>query len=199
MNPEASIVKAPVARRGVAGAAVVLALAAAACGSGGGSGVAARTVPAGRWTTTLCSNVQRYGKATERPFLVFQGLHLEFSYGVPKQSDVRTKEMNASAAIVDATDRLIADTQAAGVPRTAHGKRFTDEFVSALQELRESVAHVHDQATSLPTGSSRAGKDAELSPQIGAALGQLAKRLRADKAANGAGLDLSCGGASHAS
>src|SRR6185437_14102797 len=71
--------------------------------------------------------------------------------------------------------------------------------VPASGWVRDSVADVHDQATSLPTGSSRAGKEAELSPQIGAALGQLAKRLRADKAANGAGLDLSCGGASHAS
>jgi hypothetical protein len=199
MNPETSIVKAPAARRGVAAAAIVLALAAAACGSGGGSGVAARTVPAGRWTTTLCSNLERYGKATKRPFLVFQGLHLEFTYGVPKQSDVRAKQMDASAAIVDATDRLIADTQAVGVPRTAHGKPFTDELVSALRELRDSIAHVHDQATSLPTGSGRADRDAELSPQIGAALGQLGKRLRADQAANGAGLDLSCGGSSPAS
>lgn len=122
-----------------------------------------------------------------------QGLHLEFTYGVPKRSDVRTKQMNASAAIVHATDQLIADAQAAGVPRTAHGRFFTDELVSALRELRDSVAHVHDQAASLPTGSGRADKDAELSPQIGAALERVGTRLRADKAANGAGLDLSCG------
>ncbi len=32
-------------------------------------------------TTVLCSNLQRDGKATKRPFLVFQGLHLEFAYG----------------------------------------------------------------------------------------------------------------------
>lgn len=60
------------------------------------------------------------------------------------------------------------------------------------------IAHVHDQARSLPTGSGRADNDAELSPQIGAALEQLGRRLRADKAANGAGLDLSCRGSSHA-
>jgi hypothetical protein len=173
-------------------AAVVLALAAPACGNGG-SGVAARTVPAGRWASTLCGNLERYGHATTRPFLVFQGLHLEFAYGVPKRSDVRTKQMRASAAIVRATDELIADVQAAGVPRTAHGKPLTDQLVSALRELRDSVAHVHDEATSLPAGSGRADEDAELSPQIGAALGQLATRLRAAKAANGAGLDLSCG------
>ena len=190
MNP----VNTRAARRSVANAvAVILALSAAACGGGGGSGVAATTVPAGRWASTLCTSLDRYGKATRRPFLVFQGLHLEFTYGVPRRSDVRIKQMNASAAIVDATDRLIADAQAAGVPRTAHGKSFTDELVSSLRELRDSVANVHDQATSLPTGSSRADKEAELSPQIGAALEQLAKRLRADKAANGAGLDLSCG------
>ena len=187
-----SIARAPAARRSVAGAIFVLALAAAACGSGGGSGVAARTVPAGRWASSLCSSLERYGKATNRPFLVFRGLHLEFTYGVPRRSDVRTKQMNASAAIVDATDRLIADSQAAGVPRTAHGKSFTDELVSALRELRDSVADVREQATSLPSGSGRADKDAELSPQIGAALEQVGKRLRADRAANGAGLDLSC-------
>jgi hypothetical protein len=101
--------------------------------------------------------------------------------------------VKASAAIVRATDRLISDTQAAGVPTTGHGRLFVDELVSALQELRDSVAHVHDQATSLPAGSGRADKDAELSPQIGAALEQLGKRVRADKAANGAGLDLMCG------
>jgi len=173
-------------------AVVVLSLAAAACGSGG-TGVAARTVPAGRWAKGLCGSLERYGRATRQPFLVFQGLHLEFDYGVPKRSDVRTKEMKASAAIVRSTDELIAETQAGGVPRTAHGKPFTDQLVAALRELRDSVAHVHDQATSLPAGSGRADKDAELSPQIGAALEQLATRLRADKAANGAGLDLSCG------
>lgn len=181
-------------RRSVASTAVaVLVLTAVACGSGGGSGVAATTVPAGRWAGSLCTSLERYDTATKRPFLTFQALHLEFTYGVPKQSDVRTKQLNASAAIVDATDRLIADMQAAGVPKTAHGKPFADELVSALRELRDSVADVHDQASSLPTGTGRADKDAELSPQIGAALEQLAKRLRADKSANGAGLDLRCG------
>ena len=188
MNP----VNTRTARRSVASAVmIVLTLTAAACGSGGG--VAATTVPAERWTDTLCTNLERYEKATKRPFLVFQGLHLEFRYGVPKRSDVRTKQLNASAAIVDATDRLIADTQSAGVPKTAHGRPFADEFVSALRELRESVADVHDQASSLPTGTARANKDAELSPELGAALEQLAKRLRADKAEHGGGLDLSCG------
>jgi hypothetical protein len=181
-------------RSSVASAAVVvLALAAAACGSGAGSGVAASTVPAGQWVDTLCSKLERYDKTTMQSFLVFQGLHLQFKYGVPKQSDVRNKEMKASAAIVQATDQLIADAQAAGVPKTAHGKAFTDELVSALQELRDSVARVHDQATSLPTGSDRADQGAELSPQIGAALEQLGTRLDADKVTNGAGIDLTCG------
>jgi len=194
MHAEHSIARASAARRSTASAVVVgLALAAAACGSGGGSGVAATTVPPARWANTLCSGLERYDKATRRPFLVFQGLHLEFTYGVPKRSDVRAKQMNASAAIVRATDQLIADTQAAGVPRTAHGKSFTDELVSALRELRDSVAHVHDQATSLSAGSGPADKDAELSPQIGAALERVGTRIRADKAANGTGLDLSCG------
>jgi len=192
MRAERSTPGAPAARRAAASAVVVmLALAAAACG--GGSGVAATTVPAGRWAATLCGSLERYDKATRRPFLVFQGLHLEFTYGVPKRSDVRTKEMNASAAIVEATDWLIADAQAAGVPRTTHGESFADDLVSALRELRDSIAHVRDQATSLPTGPGRADKDAELSPRIGAALEQLGARLRADRAANGAGLDLSCG------
>lgn len=180
--------------RSVASAALVaVALAAAACGGGAGSGVAARTVPTGRWASSLCSSLERYDKTTKRPFLVFQGLHLEFTYGVPKQSDVRTKQMRASAAIVQATDDLIADTQAAGVPRAAHGKAFTDELVSTLREFRDAVADIHDQASSLPAGSGRADDDAELSPQIGGALEQVGKRIRADKAANGAGIDLSCG------
>ncbi len=174
-------------------AVVVLALAASACGSGGGSGVAAKTVPAGRWANALCSNLARYDKTTKQSFLVFQGLHLEFTYGVPKQSDVRDKQMKASSAIVQATDELITAAQAAGVPKTAHGRAFTDELVSALRELRDSVAHIHDQAISLPTGSDRADQSAELSPQIGAALEQLGKRVHADKAANGAGIDLTCG------
>ncbi len=177
-------------RSSVASAAVVvLALAAVACGGG----VAASTVPAGHWVDTLCSDLERYDKTTKHSFLVFQGLHLQFKYGVPKQSDVRDKQLKASAAIVQATDQLIADAQAAGVPKTAHGEAFTDELVSALQELRDSVARVHDHATSLPTGSDRADQGAELSPQIGAALEQLGKRLDADKVTNGAGIDLTCG------
>ena len=174
-------------------AVVVLALTAAACGRGAGSGVAPRTVPAGPWANTFCRSLDRYDKATKHSFLVFQGLHLEFTYGVPKQSDVRDKQMNASAAIVEATDQLIADARAAGVPRTAHGKAFADGLVFALQELRDSVAQVHDEATSLPSGSDRADKGAELSPQIGAALEQVGKRVHADKVANGAGIDLTCG------
>lgn len=192
MHAERSTPGAPAARRIAASAVVVvLALAAAACG--GGSGVAATTVPAGRWANTLCGSLERYDKATRRPFLVFQGLHLQFTYGVPKRSDVRAKQMDASAAIVEATDRLIADAQAAGVPGTSHGESFADELVSALRELRDSVAHVHDQAASLPTGSGGADKDAELSPKVGAALERLGTRIRADRAANGAGLDLRCG------
>ena len=54
---------------------------------------------------------------------------------------------------------------------------------------RESI----DVRISLPTGSDRADQSAELSPQIGAALEQLGKRVHADKAANGAGIDLTCG------
>jgi hypothetical protein len=184
-------------RRSVASAIVValaLALAVAACGGGGGSGAAASTVPAGQWADTICSSLQRYDKATKQSFLVFQGLHLQFQYGVPKQSDVRDKQMKASAAILQATDQLIANAKAAGVPRTAHGQAFTDELVSALHELRDSVDGIHDQALSLPTGSDRADQGAELSPQIGAALEQLGKRLDADKATNGGGVDLTCGG-----
>jgi hypothetical protein len=193
-DPQLSV-KAPAGRRGrIDGAAVVvLALAAAGCGSGGGSGVVATTVPAGQWANTLCTSLGRYDRTTKQSFLVFQGLHLEFKYGLPKQSAVRDKQMRASAAIVQATDQLIADAQAAGVPKTAHGKDFTDELVSALRELRDSVARVHDQATSLPTGSDRADQSAELSPQIGAALEELGKRVDADRVANGAGIDLTCG------
>jgi hypothetical protein len=138
-------------RRSVASAiVVVLALAAAACGGGGGSGAAASTVPAGQWADTICNILQRYDKATKQSFLVFQGLHLQFQYGEPKQSDVRDKQMKASVAILQATDQLIADAEAAGVPRTAHGKAFTDELVSALHELRDSVDGLHDRALSLP-------------------------------------------------
>jgi hypothetical protein len=174
-------------------AVVVLTLAAAACGGGDGSGAPAKTVLTGQRADTLCGSLKRYDTATKQSFIVFQGLHLQFQYGVPKQSDVRDKQMKASAAIVQAADQLIADAQAAGVPKTAHGKAFTDELVSALHELRDSVDRIYDQATSLPTGSDRADQSAELSPQIGAALEQLGKRLVSDKVTNGAGIDLTCG------
>lgn len=94
-----------------------LAASVAACGGGGDSGIAQRTVPADRWTTTLCGSLKRYDDATKRSFLAFQGLHLQFTYGEPKQGDARDKQVAASQAIVEATDRLITDVDAAGAPR----------------------------------------------------------------------------------
>lgn len=175
--------------------AAALALTAAGCGGSGrtGAGVASTTIPAEKWVDTVCGSLGRYDKATKHPFLVFQGLHLQFKYGVPKQSDVRARQLAASQSIVTATDHLIAELEAADAPKTAHGAAFEDELVSAFHELRDSIDHVHDEATSLPTGSGRADADAELSPEIGAALQQLAHRLDTDRTANGAGLDLRCG------
>ena len=165
----------------------------AACG-GGGSGVAAKAVPAGQWAAAVCRSIERYDRATAHPYVVFQGLHLEFKYGFPKQSAVRDKQIAASQSIVRATDELVVELKAAGTPMTPHGSAFANELVSATHELRDSVDHVHDQATSLPTGSGRAAADAELSPQIGAALMQLGHRLAHNRAANGAGISLRCGG-----
>jgi hypothetical protein len=172
--------------------AMVVVLAAAACGSSS-SGAAPKTVPPGRYHDTVCGSIGRYSRATAQPFLVFQGLHLQFTYGIPKRSAVRDKQIAASLSIVEATDQLIAGLRAAGVPRTAHGQAFADELLSAFHELHDSIDHVHDQAVSLPTGSGRADPDSELSPQIGAALEQLGKRLDSDRTTNGAGLDLHCG------
>ena len=99
----------------VRAAVVVLALTSAACGDSGGS--AAKTVSAVQWVDTVCGSLGRYDKATRQPFLVFQGLHLQFKYGVPTQSDVRDKQIAASQSIVTATDHLIAELEAAVRPR----------------------------------------------------------------------------------
>jgi hypothetical protein len=171
---------------------VVVVLAAAACGSSS-SGAAPKTVSPGRYQNTVCASIARYSRATAQPFLVFQGLHLQFKYGIPTQSKVRDRQIAASQSIVKATDQLIAGLRAAGAPRTARGQAFADELLSAFHELHDSINHVHDQATSLPTGSGRADPDSELSPQIGAALEHLGKRLDSDRTTNGAGLDLHCG------
>jgi hypothetical protein len=181
----------------VSAAIAALALMPAACGSGGSNvaEVADNVVPAGKWVHTVCGTLRRYDSATKQPFLVFQGLHLQFKYGVPKRSDVRDKQIAASESIVTATDHLITELEAAGAPNTAHGSAFEDELVSAFHELRDSIDNVHDEATSLPTGSGRAGPASELSPEIGSALQQLAHRIDADRATNGAGLDIRCGSA----
>ena len=171
---------------------IVLVLAATACGSSS-SGAAPKTVAPGRYQNMVCASIARYSRATAQPFLVFQGLHLQFKYGIPTQSKVRDKQIAASQSIVKATDQLIAGLRAAGVPRTAHGQAFADELLSAFHELHDTIDHVHDQATSLPTGSGQADPDSELSPQIGAALEHLGKRLDSDRTTNGAGLDLHCG------
>jgi hypothetical protein len=175
-------------------AAALLALTAAACGTGSSSPrVAAKTVSAAQWNTAVCGSIGRYGKATEHPLLVFQGLHLEFKYGLPKQSEVRQKQIGASQSIVIATDRLITELEAAGTPRTTHGRAFANELVASFQELRDSVDQIHDQATALPTGTGQADKDSELSPEIGAALEEFGKRADANRKTNGAGLNLRCG------
>jgi hypothetical protein len=102
--------------------------------------------------------------------------------------------MAASQEIVKATDRLIADLDAAGAPDTPRGRQFAVELVSAFQELRDSVNDVHTQAEALPTGSGRADASAELSPKIGAALERWRRRAHDDREANGAEIDLVCGG-----
>jgi hypothetical protein len=174
-------------------AVVPLALALAGCGGGSKSGVASKTVPANQWTAATCDSLQRYDRATKRPLVEFQGLHLEFQYGEPKQGEVRDKQTAASEQIVKATDQLIADLNAAGAPETAHGREFANTLVSAFQELRDSVNDVHSAAEALPTGGDRADAGAELSPRIGAALAQWQRRVEQDRKASGAGLDLSCG------
>jgi hypothetical protein len=128
----------------------------------------------------------------QTPAAGVSGLHLEFEYGAPKQGEVREKQTAASEEIVKATDRLIADLNAAGAPAAAHGRAFADALVAAFQELRDSVNHVHSAAEALPAGSGRADASFELSPQIGAALAQLQRQVEHDRKASGAGLDLSC-------
>jgi hypothetical protein len=173
-------------------AVLPLALAFAGCGGGSQAGVASKTVPATQWAAATCDSFQRYDGATKHPLLEFQGLHLEFEYGEPKQGEVRDTQTDASEEIVKATDRLIADLNAAGAPATPHGRAFAEALVAAFQELRDSVNHVHGAAEALPTGSGRADASFELSPQIGAALAQLQRQVEHDRKASGAGLDLSC-------
>ena len=96
---------------------------------------------------TTCDSLGRYDRATKQPLLVFQGLHLQFSYGQPKQGDVRDKQLAASAQIVRATDQLIADLDAAGVPDTAHGRAFAEELAAAFRQMRDSVDDVHHRPT----------------------------------------------------
>ena len=59
----------------VPAAVAVLALTSACVGgsgSGGSSaGIAAKTVPAGKWVDTVCGSLGRYDKATKQPFLAF--------------------------------------------------------------------------------------------------------------------------------
>ena len=181
--------RAPARRRWVT-AVPLLALAFAGCG-GSQAGVATKTMPAKQWAAAACDSFQRYDSATKHPLLEFQGLHLEFEYGEPKQGEVRDKQTAASEEIVKATDRLIADLNA-GAPATAHGRAFADALVAAFQELRDSVNRVHSTAEALPTGPGRADASAELSPQIGAAIAQWQRQVEHDRKANGVGLDLSC-------
>ena len=136
------------ARRRWVTAVPLLALACAGCGGGSQAGVATKTMPAKQWVAAACDSFQRYDGATKHPLLEFQGLHLEFQYGEPKQGEVRDKQTAASEEIVKATDRLIADLNAAGAPATAHGRAFADAVVAAFQELRDSVNHVQRSKSS---------------------------------------------------
>jgi hypothetical protein len=173
-------------------AALPLALAFTGCGGGSQAGVVTKTVPAAQWEAVACDSFHRYDTATKHPLLEFQGLHLQFQYGEPKQGEVRDEQAAASEEIVKATDRLIADLNAAGAPATAHGRTFADALVAAFQELRDSVNRIHSAAEALPAGSGRADATFELSPQIGAALAQWQRQVERDRKANGAGLDISC-------
>ena len=108
------------------------------------------------------------------------------------------KQIAASQSIVTATDHLIAELESCGCAQTAHGPASpkTSSCPAFHEPAMSSTDHVHDEATSLPTGS--AGPMPPLS-STGDRLRaeQLGHRLDNDRTTNGAGGSalLHCGSA----
>lgn len=81
------------------------------------------------------------------------------------------------------------------LPDTTHGRDFASGLDAAFRELRDVIDQIHSEAAALPSGSGRASANAELSPQVGAALADLQHRIKDDQRQSGDGLTLDCGSA----
>ena len=172
-----------------AAAVAVLIAMTTACG---GSKAAAATVPAATWQKTVCGALETFSDRVNKPYTTLQGLSLQFRYGLPKQSETRDSETDATAELLAQTTTLRTSVEGAGIPRFAHGAEFQREFVAALRELESSLDSLHQRAVQLPSGSGPATRDSLLTPDVDAAAKQMGKRMQAAKTRYPAATQYAC-------
>jgi hypothetical protein len=176
---------------GALAAAAVAALIAisTACGD---SKAAATTVPPAAWQKTVCGALKTFSDGVNKPSLTLQGLSLQFQYGLPKQSETRDSEIDATAELLAQTKTLRMSVEGAGIPRFAHGAEFQREFVAALRELESSLDGLHQRALQLSSGDGPATRDALLSRDVDAAANHMGTRMQAAKTRYPAATQYAC-------
>ena len=94
-----------------------------------------------------------------------------------------TEQKDALAAFLDdavaASDQLVEDVDAAGVPDTENGEEVADAVESAAKGALERLGDAQDQVEDLPTDSPRAFQEAagEFRDELGTALEGLGDRI----------------------
>lgn len=166
------------ARALTAAAVAALIAIATACSD---SKAATPTVPAAAWQKTVCGALKTFSQGVNKPYMTLQGLKLQFRYGLPKQSETRDSETDATAELLAQTTTLRTSVEGAGIPRFAHGAEFQREFVAALRELESSLDSLHQRAVQLPSGDGPAARDALLTPDVDAAAKQMGERMQVAK------------------
>ena len=155
---------------------IAVAAIASGCGSGSSGGT---TVSQQAWHTGVCKAVSQFSKDSGPAWVTFQGLSLQFQYGLPKQSDTRTKEVQATAKLAAAGTRFRQAIEAAGIPAIDQGAAYDRAVISALRDFEGDLNRLHDRASALPPGTGGASKDALLTPDVEASLTHLGEKLKA--------------------
>jgi hypothetical protein len=146
------------------------ALLASGCGSGSAS---QKTVDVHTWHDSVCTAVDHFAHDAKHPYYELQGLSLQFTYGLPKQSETRTKELAATEALANAGASFRSSVEAAGVPRVNGGLEYDRAVIAALRQFEADMRGLHDRAGKLPQGDGPASKDALLTPAFESSLKRL--------------------------
>jgi hypothetical protein len=182
--------------------AIAAAVLAAACGGGGGSAGAtsagggattSNEVPVSSWVGSLCSSVGTWQKT--------------LTQGVPTISDptdlAGTKKAFSDylGKVVSATEQLISDVKAAGIPATENGKEIASAFTSTLSSLSAAFTKAKSDVEALSTsdpvalasGLQKVGSDLTTAgSQLGNTFDEIANKFPSADLGQAASKDPSC-------